>query len=64
MPKGTLMNDNGSYDAVVDGYDFRWRFRGKKVMLFIRYDPLRNTSSKENYVFPFLDTYTHPDYDW
>lgn len=63
MPPDTEQNPNGSYDANIDGYDCRWRFRGKKVMLFIRYNPKRQTSTKENYVPPFKDTYLHPDYE-
>lgn len=62
MPAGTKQNPNGSYDAIVDGFEYRWRFERKKLMLFIRYNPDRHKSTKENYVFPWKDIYSHPLY--
>lgn len=66
MPKGTAINVNGSYDAIVDGFDCRWRFFDNgEVAVFIRYNPNRHKTDKKGRTLehPWEDCFVHPEYD-
>jgi hypothetical protein len=58
VPANTKQNPNGSYDAIIDGYKCRWRYRNYTLMVFIRYHKEKKAKAKH----PWKEIYIHPNY--